>query len=169
MLSPSQDIPAKWSRHSTNINPLSFKSPWTQERLTLPHVWHSDQIKAASFPGEPFLRLIPRKLHLCDWSYTVAPTLCTCQEPPEQSQGWMRSSERPWSWCAKGSGTEKVPQQSRGLKGLVAAGEGSAAAGEEPLQYVHPHANTATGIPGLRLSHYTDKLVLSTVGCQQSD
>lgn len=65
--------------------------------------------------------------------------------------------------------TKEVPQQSRGLKGLVAAGSGSAAAGKEPWQYVHSDANTATGIQKLWLSHYTDKVVLSTVGCHHSD
>lgn len=37
---------------------------------------------------------------------------------------------------------KEVPQQSRGLKGLVAAGRDSDAAGKEPLQYVHSHANS---------------------------
>lgn len=66
--------------------------------------------------------------------------------------------------------TKEVPQQSRGLKGLVAAGRGSATTGKEPPQCVHSHANTtATGIQKLWLSQYTDKLVLSTLGCNHSD
>lgn len=169
MLSLSQGIPAKWPRHSANRNPLSIKPPWTQKRLTLPHVAFRLN-KGNVFPWWAIPEPYSSTLHLSDWSYTVTPTLCTCQEPPERSRDeWGRVKDSDVDVRRAAAWNKEVPQQSQGLKGLVAAGRGSAAAGKEPPQYVHSHANTATGIQKLWLSHYTDKLVLSTLGCHHSD
>ncbi len=122
------------------------------------------------FPGEPFLLLIPAaSIFLTDLTLSLQPSV-----PAKSLRSGAEMNEVEWktltlTYEGQQLETKEVPQQSQGLKGLVAAGGGSAAAGKEPPQYVHSHANTATGIQKLWLSHYTDKLVLSTLGCHHSD
>lgn len=94
------------------------------------------------------------RLHLSDWSYTVTPTLCTCQEPPEQSRdewGWVKEPDvevrRAAAWNKRGSTTKpRVKRPCCFWKRLSCCWQGATAVCSLPCKrsYWHPEAMAVT-------------------------
>lgn len=152
MLSPSQGIPAKWPRHCANRNLLSIKLLRTQTTDFASCI--AFRLNKDVFPWWVIAAPYFSRLRPSEWSYTVTPTLCTCQEPPEQSQdewGWVKDPDvdvrRAAAWNKRGSTTKpEVKRPCCCWKGLCCCWRGATTACSLPCKhsYWHPEAVTVT-------------------------
>lgn len=104
------------------------------------------------FPGEPFLLLIPEGSIFL--TYTVTPTLRTCQESAEQSRDeWGRvkdpdvDARRAAAWNKRGSTTKpRVKRPCSCWKGISCCWQGAIAVCSLPYKhsYWHPEAVAVT-------------------------
>lgn len=154
MLSPSQGIPAKWPRCSTNRNPLSIELPLNTEMIDYASCTAFRLNKGSLFPQWAIPSSYSSRLQLSDWSYNVTSTLCTCQESPEHSwDEWGQvqkpdtDASRSAAWKKRGSTTKlmvKMPWKC--WKGLCCFWQGAITVCSLPCKhsYWHPEAVLVT-------------------------
>lgn len=156
MLSPSQSVPAKWPRHSTERNPLSIKAWRTQRPLALPLVQHSDSITATCFPGEPLLLRIQQAPPPTGVTLSLR-LLCTCQEAPDDREG---VKDPDVSLRRAAASTKEVPLQRRGVRSPRCSWFSCCWRGATPSMFT-PMQNTAPGI------HTSATVTLPSHACSQ--